>query len=311
MKTAASAPGKVVLSGEYAVLDGAPALAMAVDCRAHVVIETHSGNDHIVETAGSVAPGDFSLFDAVCHATGRDDGPLRARLDTRSFVDPETGVKLGTGSSAALAVALTHALLPDSTDRTEVFDVARRAHREFQEGRGSGIDVATSWAGGVLRYSMTDSAPVALTWPDGLDYALLWSGVSASTNERVDRLERSESAPSRAALADAAASVVSAWEAGSPAAIVDVLRDYVKVLERFNVDHGLGIFEAGHAELAQAAPEQLVYKPCGAGGGDIGIVIGIDGDAVDSFARAAGDHGFRRLDLRIDNRGVSDESLSQ
>ena len=36
MRFSASAPGKAVLSGEYAVLQGAPAIAMAVDCRARV-----------------------------------------------------------------------------------------------------------------------------------------------------------------------------------------------------------------------------------------------------------------------------------
>jgi phosphomevalonate kinase len=34
----ASAPGKLVLAGEYAVLDGAPAIVMAVDRRAVVSV---------------------------------------------------------------------------------------------------------------------------------------------------------------------------------------------------------------------------------------------------------------------------------
>jgi phosphomevalonate kinase len=36
--SAASAPGKLILTGEYAVLFGAPALVMAVDRRATVQI---------------------------------------------------------------------------------------------------------------------------------------------------------------------------------------------------------------------------------------------------------------------------------
>ena len=39
MRIRASAPGKIVLSGEYAVLDGAPAICAAVDRRAAVTIE--------------------------------------------------------------------------------------------------------------------------------------------------------------------------------------------------------------------------------------------------------------------------------
>ncbi len=42
----ASAPGKLVLSGEYAVLDGAPAICMAVDRRARVTISA-SGEEFI------------------------------------------------------------------------------------------------------------------------------------------------------------------------------------------------------------------------------------------------------------------------
>jgi phosphomevalonate kinase len=35
MRITASAPGKLVLSGEYAVLDGAPAICVAVDRGIH------------------------------------------------------------------------------------------------------------------------------------------------------------------------------------------------------------------------------------------------------------------------------------
>ncbi len=41
MKVIADAPGKLVLLGEYAVLEGAPGLVVAVDRRARVVLEQH------------------------------------------------------------------------------------------------------------------------------------------------------------------------------------------------------------------------------------------------------------------------------
>jgi len=48
----ASAPGKVVLSGEYAVLDGAPAVCMAVDRRARVFVTDHDEDHHVVTALG-------------------------------------------------------------------------------------------------------------------------------------------------------------------------------------------------------------------------------------------------------------------
>ena len=45
----ATAPGKLVLAGEYAVLEGAPALAVAVDARASAAIRAEGrGGDHAV-----------------------------------------------------------------------------------------------------------------------------------------------------------------------------------------------------------------------------------------------------------------------
>ena len=50
----ASAPGKVVLSGEYAVLNGAPAICMAVNRRAVVTIEATADEHHVVIAPGHV-----------------------------------------------------------------------------------------------------------------------------------------------------------------------------------------------------------------------------------------------------------------
>ena len=48
----ASAPGKAVLCGEYAVLDGAPAVCMALDRRARVTVTPFEGDWNRVSAPG-------------------------------------------------------------------------------------------------------------------------------------------------------------------------------------------------------------------------------------------------------------------
>ncbi len=118
-----SAPGKVVIAGEYAVLDGAPAICMAVNRRAHVSIATSDNDHHSVlapgfsESAGRftavgnriewlAGADEFSLLEAVWQeAAPTVPENLTIVLDTNDFIDPATSVKLGIGSSAALTVA--------------------------------------------------------------------------------------------------------------------------------------------------------------------------------------------------------------
>ena len=48
----ASAPGKIIIAGEYAVLSDAHAISMAVDQRARVTIKKHKEKTHILTTSG-------------------------------------------------------------------------------------------------------------------------------------------------------------------------------------------------------------------------------------------------------------------
>src|SRR5690606_10501825 len=136
MRFSASAPGKAVLSGEYAVLQGAPAIAMAVDCRARVTAESTAEDCHTVVSPGLTAEARFRCNERGSidwldeHRNGNRPNPdqvlfeyvwrnvqampsenLSFTLDTRRFFDPESSLKLGFGSSSALAAALTAVLV--------------------------------------------------------------------------------------------------------------------------------------------------------------------------------------------------------
>lgn len=299
----ASAPGKVVLSGEYAVLDGAPAIAMAVNRRATVAADADGASRlRCIGLSGDV---DRSLLDCVLQACdGQDIDLMSFVLDTSAFSDASTGRKLGIGSSAALCVALVQ-VLSSAAGTDQVIQKATEAHRAFQGGVGSGIDIATSAIGGVIGYQRGGIDVTSLSWPDNLHYALLWSGVPASTRDRIRRLESAGEHQSRRALTTAADAAAVAWQDGDVAGIISRGRDYVEALSVFSADYDLGIFESGHAALIQhAAENDLLYKPCGAGGGDIGIALATSQAVLDGFVRTAESSGFAALDVRIDADGA-------
>ena len=76
-------------------------------------------------------------------------------------------------------------------------------------------------------------------------------------------------------------------------------------LRQFSIDHDLGIFDAGHDKMTGlAASCGVVYKPCGAGGGDIGIVLASDKSAMIGFCAQAMTNGFQQLAVALDRNGV-------
>ena len=326
----ATAPGKIVLCGEYAVLDGAPAICMAINKRARAEVRMADADYQTVRTSGYIdgewkflakedssfewigdepSRGSLDLLREVW-ATMGIDGNFDISLDSAEFLDPVSRRKLGLGSSAALTVALVTALSDVTNRASDAAIAAGEAHRRLQHGRGSGVDIAASLAGGVIEYRMPDSGACRpIQWPAGLLYAVLWSGRPASTSDKLKRLDEARrnggSGTSIARLCDASESTAKCWPAGETGELLDALNDYVDALMQFDVDHDLGIFDAGHQELAKAAAKRkLVYKPCGAGGGDTGIVFATDKEAVAEFTKFAGESGYKLLDVTLENSGV-------
>lgn len=340
MRFSASAPGKAVLSGEYAVLQGAPAIAMAVDCRARVTVQSTDATFHSVVSPGIALEARFrctergsiewigdgrvnphqGLLEHVWRTLqALPSEGLALTLDTRRFFDPESSLKLGFGSSAALAVALSAALAragsTESGSRAaeNILQLAIRAHLSFQGGKGSGVDVAAAVTGGVIAFTMRpDQRIEALQWPAGLDFFLMWSGKPASTAERLKKLERFErnraARMAAAKLLDASRNVLDAWRKPQGSLVLEALQAYTAALRRFSIEHGLGVFDAGHQELCEIADDHgFVYKPCGAGGGDIGILFtpaDAAGRSIEEFGVQAGQLGFRRLEHRMESAGL-------
>jgi phosphomevalonate kinase len=326
--TYASAPGKLVLCGEYVVLDGAPALGLALDSRASVIISTTAdrSGSHVVQSPGFAdqpysfqvaddsgfewphgVAADFGLLQCVWQSLEfRPSTGLHLTLDTEALVDAGSGDKLGIGSSAALVVALSAAIASQQGREVDL-DTMIAIHRLFQNGRGSGIDVATARIGGVVEYHFgSQSTTRRRQWPSDLQYAILWSGAPASTESKLSILDSAESGgSSRERLAVASEKIVGSWSRLEAKDIVSLFVEYVTLLRDFSVNHDLGVFDAGHDELViEAMRHGVAYKPCGAGGGDIGIALSASQGALNEFVTAATNTGFRLCDFRIDEIGL-------
>ncbi len=310
----ATAPGKVLLFGEYAVLEGAPAIAMAVDRRASVRVAPRPGSASIARAIGFDADpcefesssgrirwsgngSDYGIVDAAFAATSPDPAQaLDIELDTSAFLDAASGCKYGLGSSAALTVALVSAL-----GAKDVLRASLQAHRAFQGGAGSGVDIAVAVSGGLVEYRIEGPAVRPLAWPGHLAVRVVWAGVPADTREKLQRLANSPRGVSHELLAAAADDMAGAWRAGDTGTILGRAADYIDALQRFDVDHGLGIFEAGHGPLvARAASAGIAYKPSGAGGGDIGVLLGDSEGVLDAFVD---EHGLEVVDCCLDPHG--------
>ena len=147
--------------------------------------------------------------------------------------------------------------------------------------------MAAAVHGGLIDYEMRSGRVRLLPWPEGLVMRVLWTGVPASTRARLDKLGAAGEQPSRKVLGESAQQMAAAWRSGDADRILAGYADYVDVLRQFSLDHDLGIFDAGHDELTDAAiVENLVYKPAGAGGGDIGVLFGENPAALDAFIEA-------------------------
>jgi len=300
----ASAPGKLMIAGEYAVLDGAPAVMAAADRRVIARVDRH---------APALSP--FLAAAAAQIENARGDGPA-AHAALHIIVDSsalhESGVKLGLGSSAAatvaaIACALAHEL-PDgphlasaahALDRALVHRLAAAAHGDAQAARGargSGADIAASTYGGVIELRPHAIRPLA--WPADAVIVPFWTGSAADTVALVSAVRAARAARPAAvdaaleSIADAARSLITAIDDAKATDVIDAIARAASAFEHLARATGLEL----EPEVVVRARDAMrarggAVKSCGAGGGDVAIAVlplGADHAGARADLRAAG-----------------------
>lgn len=303
-----TAPGKLFLVGEYAVLEGAPALLTTVPQRASVSLTaaaqptvvslTHETQTLTLDTALQ----QLTLLAAVVEqldAREQLDGH-ELRLDTAEFFrnvpQHNRNIKLGLGSSAALTAALVKCLLPTANRKAQLA-AAIDCHKRFQSGKGSGADIALSITDQSIVFEMS-LPPEPITLPSDLHLLAIWSGAAASTTGFLSAMDawKSDHATTYAdclqALSETAINSTNAISDADTAAFVKLYHQYDRQLDNLSRISGVHFYNEPHEMMRKKVESaHCAYKPSGAGGGDFGIACSTNENDLISLANTLDQSG--------------------
>ncbi|MET1249130.1 phosphomevalonate kinase [Sporolactobacillus sp. STCC-11] len=344
------APGKLYIAGEYAVVEpGYPAIIAAVDKSVTVTIERR-------ETCGRIqwvnakldlkrsatnqwnTEGDVSPFRFVLSAIERTEQYVQAlgkqlgvyQLTISSGLTRTDGRKYGLGSSAAVTVACTKAILAFYEMKIEqqiVFKLAALAHLSVQ-GNGSCGDIAAGVYGGWIAYTSFDRKWLAafvsskkdwlpllkMDWPKlsiqplvlpaNLHLIVGWTGIPAATAKLIDRVEKARRGQEKGYqhfLKQSKACVekmIAGFLNPQPELILEGIRENRRILAQLSKLCGVFIeTDKLHQLCSIAEKNRGAAKTSGAGGGDCGIVLADQETDQKALIKAWKDHGITPLAL--------------
>lgn len=253
MKTlSVSAPGKLMLFGEHAVVYNRPCIVTAISERLTVCEGTPSG--------------DTRFLDAAIDLWGKDQ-----HLQAMSSFSGAYGF----GSSSAVTVAVLKFLRPEASKR-QLFDAAYKIILDIQ-GKGSGFDVAAAIYGGTL-YFVTGGKVIESLKIKNMPLVIGYTGVKADTVTMMKSVEeKMKSQPERVGrIFDAIAKLT------NDAKVKMIEGDWERVgkLMDFNQDYLRDLGASSEKLEAQISAAKGAgawgAKLSGAGGGDCMIAL-VDG----------------------------------
>jgi len=281
--TAASAPGKVILFGEHAVVSGFTALGTAIDLRTKVSVKDYPGGLQI--NAGNLMLRGFSLdipsgrvsseealiYTRYVRAALKEFGARDLKVKVESELPPASGL----GSSAATVVATATALnehLGLGLSREELASRAHRIEKEVQAGLGSPMDTALATLGGYCLVS-DQVRPVRLPEME------LVIGYTEKPHDTRSEVEKVQSLYAR--YPEIVGPIFQSIGAVSCRALPVIAEQKLEELgELMNINHGLlealGVGSRELSELvyaARGAGRAFGAKLTGAGGGGCMIAL--------------------------------------
>ncbi|MCX8172932.1 MAG: mevalonate kinase [Archaeoglobaceae archaeon] len=181
----ASAPGKIILFGEHAVVYGRRALVSAINLRCKV--EVKKSNEFRIISPLGVSGIDFELHPYISFAIKRFR-EFKELNGAEITIKSDIPIASGLGSSAAVTVATLKALSEEfrvELSKEEIFEMAKKVEIDVQ-GRASGIDPFISTFGGTWIFPERKTVEI----PFNFFVIKLWERATREMVERVAVLKQ-------------------------------------------------------------------------------------------------------------------------
>ncbi|MBN2689410.1 MAG: mevalonate kinase [Gammaproteobacteria bacterium] len=330
----AQAPGKIILSGEHAVVHGAPALAMAINLHTTTTLENYKQHNIIfyLKNLGYTSKTTITKLRALKEraqhkyqqflnneCTIKDvlhrslelleyafiqitdkfhlHVPEGLKITTSSTIPPHCGL----GSSAASLVSFIHALnhfLELDIDILEYFELARQSEN-LQHGISSGLDLHLAINGGCTYFA--NKTFIKKTLPKTPLTIINTGSAAVSTGETVAHTSKilQNNTKLLAGFAEIPTLLSQAIESGDIESMRELIKINHKLLKQINVvpnkvDHFITDIE----KLGGAA------KICGAGtlkGDDAGVILISCDQNIDNLIQK---FNYTKLNCTGDTNGV-------
>lgn len=300
-----SAPGKVYLFGEHAVVYGQSATCCAVEIRTRVHVE--KSDDVIIESVLGTTGQDIKVHPYVTHVIEM----IRSITDMKGVrikIESDLPVGSGLGSSAAVTVASIQALNHLYNCGLCLEDIAKNAHKieRMVQGSASPTDTYVSTMGGVVMMPQKKRLPL-------LKCAFIIGNTKefSSTKELVANVAKLRSEfPS---VIDPILSNIGKMSTLAEELILE--DDYIAIGKLMNMNQGLldaiGVGSSKLWDLVYAARNSgaICAKITGAGGGGCIVAIAEHKDTKD-IAKAIEDAGGEAIITKNTEEGVRLESFN-
>jgi len=295
-KIKTSAPGKLMLFGEHAVVYDYPCIVTTVSPRVYVEIEETSGKSRIeapqVRSTRFVEES-INIFKQKYNVNGE--------MIIKTFSDFSS--QYGFGSSSAVTVATIYALSKyhkiDLTNK-EIFDMGYKVVQQVQ-GVGSGFDIAAATYGGTI-YFVTGGKVIEPLLISELSLIVGYSGTKADTSNLVKNLKANfHIFDNIKKIVETAKKTITNGE-------------WKKTGELMNQNHKylqqLGVSTEKLDNMCQAAILSGAYgaKLSGAGGGDCMIAL-VSSDKIKSVESAIVNVGGEIINVNNNTQGVKLEKV--
>lgn len=303
---AVTAPGKLMLMGEHAVVYGFPSLVTAIDERLTVEVEKITENKVLVDTPQA---GDTRFVDEAVRQAQKAWGipSVGFRIKTQSNFSG----KYGFGSSASVTVAVLKALavlFKTEAAPRDLFDLSYKTVLAVQ-GVGSGFDVAAATYGGTI-YFVTAGKVIEPLEIKELPLIVGYTGMKADTTTLIKQV--AEKKDKNLENVDRIFQAITKLVEEAKTRMLDGDWERVGRLMDFNQEYlrDLGISSEKLEAMISAAKKAGAWgaKLSGAGGGDCMIALG-PSDKREAIQKAITEAGGEVIDVHSNAEGVRIETL--